>query len=131
MKKKSSKTEINLAELNAKFEAASFNKKISIFSKANQGDTEANKQFCATNWHKLVYLISSVENGKKIYTALLSATPDMQIWATVAALQTIKIWSKNNTIGKMATDYWPLRTFFSGSLDSQQILFAEKILENM
>lgn len=135
MEKKSNQKENNLAKLKAKFEAANFNEKISIFSKANhcveKGDVKANKQFCTENWHKLIYLINNVENGQKIYQALFNLAPDMQIWATVAALQTIKIWATNNTIEKMTTDFWPLYDLFSVSLNAQQIVFAEKILQNM
>lgn len=135
--------ETALNSLQKEFDQAKLARKIEIFKEANKVgpfynadySTELSAigyKFCQMNWHRMIYLINTVEDGKAIYKAMyyeFAATPE--IWPTIAALKTIEIWGQNKTINDLADEYHSLLDSFRDSLNARQIIVAQMILAKM
>ena len=123
--------------LEKEFASADFTNKTKIFKEANRsnGDDEigkANYRFCRRHWMLLISLISNLEKGITVYDALISNHINhKEVWPTVAAIKTIRLWTKQSSIEDIASEQHKILTEFGSSLNPGKILIAQAILNKM
>jgi hypothetical protein len=125
------------ALIEAKFQSAPFKEKVAIFKEANnqEGFTEIdqeNKKFCQRHWQDFIHTINNYEKGLLIYDAFIgNHLTCPEIWATVAAIKTIKVWTKQNNLKKIDSGQAALLQKLNLSLQPGKILVAQEILKKM
>lgn len=122
--------------LEASFQSALFKEKVAIFQAANQeGQTELdqeNKKFCQHHWQNFIHTINHWEKGLLIYDAFVgNHLTCPEIWATVAAVKTIKVWAKQNSIEKIDAGQAAILQKLNLSLQPGKVLVAQEILKKM
>jgi len=125
--------------LEKEFASADFTTKIMIFKKANQSNGNnndemgaANYRFCRRHWILLVNLISNLEKGMAVHDALMSNHINHnEVWPTVAAVKTIRLWTKQSSIEDIASEQHKIMTELGTSLNPGKILIAQAILNKM
>ncbi|MDD3285837.1 MAG: hypothetical protein PHG95_04395 [Patescibacteria group bacterium] len=122
--------------LEASFQSALFKEKVAIFKDANhEGDTEIdqeNKKFCQRHWQNFIYSINNPEKGLLIYNAFVGNSPTCpEIWATVAAIKTVKVWGQQNSVEQIDTGQAAILQKLNLSLQPGKILVAQEILKKM
>jgi len=127
---------LDAQRLQNQFNGADLAKKIEIFKNANHGKNRLlplNKEFCQKNWHRLIYLISTPENGQEIYKALYNESDRAtKIWGSVAALRAIEVWSGPKTANAITENYAEFIYTFKDSLRyAWQIEVARQILKKL
>lgn len=126
----------HLQLLEKEFLAANFNDKVIIFKEANTttGNEElekVNHAFCSRHWEFMVDCINNLEKGLSVYRALVNHSDTKEIWPTVAAVKTIRLWGKQESIQRVAQQQHKILSELNSSLNPGKILIAQMILNKM
>ncbi len=122
--------------LEKEFASASFADKVLIFKEANtitgnEELEEVNHDFCVKHWQIMIDFISNLEKGLMVYKALVNHADTKEIWPTVAAVKTIRLWAKQESIQRVAEQQHKILAEFNHSLNPGKILIAQMILNKM
>lgn len=122
--------------LDKDFAVATFAERLQIFKEANNTtgneDLEkVNHAFCSRHWQLMVDCINNLEKGLSVYRALVNHSDTKEIWPTVAAVKTIRLWAKQESIQRVTQQQHKILAEFNHSLNPGKILIAQAILNKM